>query len=104
MKLTIIVPTRDRNNSVIECVLAVDHNEADVIVVDDGSAQPVVLPSEYGRVIRHPRPRGRAAAINTGLKAARHDIVLIINDDIYAAPDIRSSGLPLESSGIPIFR
>src|SRR6059036_359013 len=88
MKLSIIVPTRDRNNSVIECVLAVNHNEAEVIVVDDGSAQPVVLPSEHGRVIRHPKHRGRAAAINTGLKAARHDMVLVINDDVYAAPNM----------------
>ncbi|PYS02121.1 MAG: hypothetical protein DMG15_25800 [Acidobacteria bacterium] len=88
MKLTIIIPTRDRNNSVVECVLALDHNEADVVVVDDGSVQQVVLPSDCARVIRHPRHRGRAAAINTGLKAARHDMVLIINDDIYAAPDM----------------
>src|SRR3989449_11704936 len=88
MKVSIIVPRRDRNHCVVECVLAVDRNEAEVIVVDDGSAHPVVLPSEHGRVIRHPRHRGRAAAINTGLKAARHDMVLIINDDIYAAPDM----------------
>src|SRR5207247_4774489 len=88
MDLTIVIPTRDRNNSVVECVLALEHNEADIIVVDDGSAQPVLLPSDCARVIRHERPRGRAAAINRGLKAAQHDMVLIINDDVYAAPDM----------------
>ena len=88
MDLTIVIPTRDRNNSVVECVLALEHNEADIVVVDDGSAQPVLLPSDCARVIRHERPRGRAAAINRGLKAAQHDMVLIINDDVYAAPDM----------------
>ena len=88
MNLTIIIPTRDRNNSVVECVLALDHNGAEVVVVDDGSDQPVVLPPNCARVIRHDRHRGRAAAINTGLKAARHDTVLIISDDVYAAPDM----------------
>src|SRR5207249_5750400 len=88
MDLTIVIPTRDRNNSVVECVLALEHNEADIVVVDDGSAQPVLLPSDCARVIRHERPRGRAAAINRGLKEAQHDMVLIINDDVYAAPDM----------------
>src|SRR5947199_10839787 len=88
MDLTIVIPTRDRNNSVVECVLALEHNEADLVVVDDGSAQPVLLPSACARLIRHERPRGRAAAINRGLKAAQHDMVLIINVVVYAAPDM----------------
>jgi hypothetical protein len=56
--------------------------------VDDGSEQPVVLPSKTARVIRQGRHRGRSAAINVGLKAASHDLVLIMWDDIYAAPDM----------------
>src|SRR5262249_35941838 len=88
MDLTIIIPTRNRNDSVVECVFALDHNTADIIVVDDGSDTPVALPSETARVIRHQRPRGRAAAINSGLREALHDTVLIIDDDIFAAPDM----------------
>jgi len=88
MDLTIIIPTRDRNGSVVECVLSLEHNEAEIIVVDDASDKPVVVRSEGTRVIRHDRHRGRSAAINTGLKAASHDLVLIIDDDIYAAPDM----------------
>src|ERR1051325_1451425 len=88
MDLTIIIPTYNRNDNVVECVLALDHNEAEILVVDDGSARPVVLDATTARVIRHDRHRGRAAAINTGMKAARHNLVLIINDDIYAAPDM----------------
>src|SRR3954453_472333 len=88
MDLTIIIPTSDRNNSVIECVAALDHNAAEIIVIDDASEQPVVLPAKAARVIRHERHRGRSAAINSGLKAASHDLVLIMWDDIYAAPDM----------------
>lgn len=88
MHLTIIIPTYNHNNSVAECVAALDHNAAEVLVIDDSSEQPVTLPANAARVIRHPRHRGRSAAINTGLKEASHDLVLIMWDDIYAAPDM----------------
>jgi len=86
MDLTIIIPTRDRN-AVVQCVHALEHNEAEIIVVDDASDDPVTLP-EPTRVIRLDRQRGRSAAINAGLAAASHDAVLVMNDDIYAAPDM----------------
>ena len=86
MDLTIIVPTRNRNTSVVECVLALERNEVDIIVVDDASEEPLALLSKRARVIRHDRRRGRSASINTGLKAALHDPVLIMDDDIYAGP------------------
>lgn len=85
LDLTIIIPTFNRNQNVAECVLALDHHDAEIIVVDDGSPQPVRLPGHV-RVIRHERNKGRAAALNTGLKAATHDLVLIVDDDIFAAP------------------
>src|SRR5688572_30695700 len=86
MDLTIIIPTRDRN-AVVQCVHALEHNEAEIIVVDDASDDPVTLP-EPTRVSRLDRQRGRSAAINAGLAAASHDAVLVMNDDIYAAPDM----------------
>ena len=88
MKLTIIIPTCNRNNSVVESVLSLEHNNAEIIVIDDASEQPVVLPANTARVMRLDRHRGRSAAINTGLRDAAHDVVLIMNDDIFAAPDM----------------
>src|ERR1051326_6313626 len=88
MDLTIIIPARDRNDRVVECVLALAHNEADIIVVDDGSREPIALPSNCGRVIRHNRHRGRPAAINTALREARYDTVLVMNDNICASPHL----------------
>ena len=52
MDLTIIVPTRNRNTSVVECVLALERNEVDIIVVDDASEEPLALLSKRARVIR----------------------------------------------------
>ncbi len=88
MDLTVIIPTYNRNNNVVECVYALDHVDADIVVIDDGSEQPVVLPSKTARVLRHNRHRGRGASINTGLRAAANDLVLIIDDDVYAAPEM----------------
>jgi glycosyltransferase involved in cell wall biosynthesis len=89
LELSIIIPTYNRNRNVAECVLALDHHNAEIIVVYDGSPQPVELPPDV-RVIRHERNKGRAAALNTGLQAATHDLVLLIDDDIFAAPDMVS--------------
>jgi tetratricopeptide (TPR) repeat protein len=88
MDLTIVIPTRNRNTRIQECVHALEHNEADIVVVDDAADEPVVVSAASARVIRHDRRRGRGAAINTGLKAALHEPVLILDDDIYAAPDM----------------
>jgi tetratricopeptide (TPR) repeat protein len=88
MGLSIVIPTRNRNNSLSDCIQALEHNEADIVVVDDASDEPVVLTSTQARIVRHSRRRGRGACINTGLNAARHDAVLIMDDDIYAAPDM----------------
>src|SRR6187455_998933 len=87
MDLSIIIPTHNRNSSLAECLLSLEHNEAELIVVDDGSTNPVQVASSI-RLIRHDTHRGRAAAVNTGLRAATHNLTLIIDDDIFAAPDM----------------
>jgi hypothetical protein len=87
MDLSIIIPTCNRNQQINECIQALGHNDAEIIVVDDASAIPVEVPPRV-RCIRHDSNRGRAASVNTALRAASHDVVLIIDDDIYAAPDM----------------
>jgi ADP-heptose:LPS heptosyltransferase len=87
VKLSIVIPTCNRNDVVSECISALEPAGSEIVVVDDGSAIPV-QPPPYVRLIRHDRNRGRAAACNTGLKAASNDLVLIIDDDIFAAPDM----------------
>jgi glycosyltransferase involved in cell wall biosynthesis len=87
MELSIIIPTYNRNSSLAECLQSLEHNEAELIVVDDGSSNPVEATPRI-RVLRHENHRGRTAAVNTGLRAARHNLAMIIDDDVYAAPDM----------------
>jgi glycosyltransferase involved in cell wall biosynthesis len=83
--LTIIVPTFNRNDVVVGCVGRLARSGAEIVVVDDASPRPVRLVDHPAvRLIRHDRNRGRAAAVNTGLRAATHDTVLVVDDDIYA--------------------
>jgi glycosyltransferase involved in cell wall biosynthesis len=69
-------------------VLAAVADAYEIIVVDDGSADgtPEILTAlsrQYPglRSIRHPQNRGYGAAVLTGLRAARHDLVLLCDAD-----------------------
>lgn len=61
------------------------------LVVDDGGTDETpagvsgVFPA--ARLIRHGRNQGFAAAVNTGLDAAAHPLVLLLNNDIRVEPD-----------------
>src|SRR5579862_5353491 len=61
----------------------------DWIVVDNGSTDGSAefAQSAGARVIRLGRNRGFAAAVNHGIKAARADLVAILNNDVQLAPD-----------------
>jgi glycosyltransferase involved in cell wall biosynthesis len=58
-------------------------NRFEVVVVDDGSPVPLSAgPDGLAlRMLRHAKPRGPAAARNTGWRAARGDLVAFIDDD-----------------------
>ena len=84
-ELSIIIPTYNRNGSVSECLEHLDYPNADIVVVDDGSPVRVDC-ADHVRLIRHGHNRGRAAAVNTGLRKALYDTVVILDDDIYATP------------------
>ena len=89
--LSVVIPTRDRPDRLLGAVRSVldqDHPALEVVVVDDGSgpstaealdrladADPRVV------VVRHSESRGASAARNTGLDAARGELVGFCDDD-----------------------
>jgi glycosyltransferase involved in cell wall biosynthesis len=89
---SIIVPTRDRPDylavalaSIVPQARAAD---AEVIVVDDGgSAGTRAVAERHGaRYLEHRAPQGPNAARNTGIAAARADVIVLVDDDVEA-PD-----------------
>jgi glycosyltransferase involved in cell wall biosynthesis len=88
---SIVIPTHDRPVLVRRAVAsALGQSLADieVIVVDDGSAQPFRLDDDDPRVriIRHDRARGVCAARNAGLGASNADWVTFLDDDDELLP------------------
>ncbi len=54
----------------------------EVIIVDDGSQQALKFPTKmYVRVLRHPRNLGNGAAIKTGARNARGDVLIFMDAD-----------------------
>lgn len=54
--------------------------KAEIIVVDDGS-EPAVTAPPYITVLRHPQNIGNGAAIKTGVRHARGDILVFMDSD-----------------------
>jgi glycosyl transferase family 2 len=88
--VSIVVPTRDRPELLaraVDSALAQTYQPIEVVVVDDGSADPVDLPSDPRlRVVRHASSRGSSTSRNSGLHSARGRWVTFLDDDDRLLP------------------
>jgi GT2 family glycosyltransferase len=78
---------------VLDALLRQDHALDAIVVVDNGSRQdPAQLQSSYPQVtlIRLAENMGLAYARNAGLARVASELVLLLDDDIYPAPDCLS--------------
>jgi len=93
MNVSVVVPTRDRPAALRRCLdaLAAQHDELEIVVVDDGSRDRAALSEAIdasgarARVVRGPG-RGPATARNLGWRAAAGDVVCFTDDDCTPAP------------------
>jgi len=107
--VSVVIATHDRLDSVERLVRQlgaqdVAGDEFEVVVVDDGSREPV-----SSRLDRHPLPcaltvlhqpnAGAAAARHRGISAARGDLVVVLDDDMQVAPDFLTSHLRAHPAG-----
>lgn len=83
-QVAVVVPVRDRHAG-LERTLTVLESVGQVIVVDDGSSTPVA-PRPGLDVVRHPAPRGPAAARNTGWRSTTLPVVAFVDADIEPEP------------------
>jgi glycosyltransferase involved in cell wall biosynthesis len=96
MQISVIVITKDEQPRLKLALVALARqsidwkHHAEIIVVDDGSAEPVgthIAPSgPQPRIIRHEKSRGRSAARNAGAALARGRRLLFLDGDVLMSP------------------
>lgn len=89
--VSIVIPAFDEElgiGPVVERVRAL-RSWAEVLVVDDGSRDRTaeVAAAAGARVVRHPYNKGNGAAVKTGIRAARGELVLLMDADGQHDPD-----------------
>ena len=90
--VSVVVRTKDRGvllAQALESLAASSYRALEVVLVNDGG-QPPPVPSDPPFALRRvdlPTNRGRAAAANAGVEAARGQYVLFLDDDDLVAPE-----------------
>ena len=96
--LSIVIPAKNEAGAIGDVVkTAIEaHPTAEVIVVDDGSADETANIAEQAgaTVIRHPESLGNGAAVKSGARAARGDVLAFMDGD--GQHDAREIGRLLE--------
>ncbi|MFC6790342.1 glycosyltransferase [Methylobacterium komagatae] len=96
---SVIIPSRDRIDLIsVACrgvLEATDYPAIELVVVDNGSADPAVLAfyeelqrDHRVRIVPYPHPFNFAAMVNAGVQAASGQVVVLLNNDI----GVRDSG------------
>jgi poly-beta-1,6-N-acetyl-D-glucosamine synthase len=88
LRISVIVPAFNEEKSIassIESLLALDYHDYEVVVVDDGSTDGTLeIARRYeGKVVRviHQDNRGKAEALNAGIRSATGVVVLTVDAD-----------------------
>ncbi len=92
MQLSIIIPTKDRSEVFDEtlryAVQAIDHFDAEIIVVNDSKLSQPLIPGEFKKVrLLNNLKMGVASARNAGAKESKGDLLLFLDDDIMISRD-----------------
>jgi glycosyltransferase involved in cell wall biosynthesis len=90
-KLTIVIPAYNEEANIAQVVRRTRATKplCEVIVVDDGSTDRTPLEAEAAgaRVVRHPYNKGNGAAVKTGIRAARGEVILLLDADGQHSPE-----------------
>ena len=88
---TVVIPAFNEQEAIADVVARVRGRGAwrEVLVVDDGSADlTAARATEAGaRVVRHPYNKGNGAAVKTGIREARGEVVLLMDADGQHDPE-----------------
>lgn len=99
IRYSVVVPAHEAGTDLVQCLAALKlaregygPDSVEIILVDDGSARPLEpLAHEYGaRCLRRPQAGGPAQARNLGAAQAGGEILVFVDSDVVAPPDIFS--------------
>jgi glycosyltransferase involved in cell wall biosynthesis len=98
--ISIIIPAKDEEDSILELcawisrVMTTHHFSYEVIFIDDGSAdstwlkiQEICFNNSSFKGLRFNRNFGKSAALHTGFKAAKGEVVITMDADLQDSPD-----------------
>lgn len=101
MKASVVIPAFNEEKFIARCLESIkkqDTGGLEIIVADDGSTdKTVMLARQYADQVLILDHKGCGAARNAGARAAKADILVFIDADMYLAPDcIRKLLIPIE--------
>lgn len=109
LQISVVIATRDRAASVVRLVTqlgaqTIDPGAVEIIVVDDGSEQPVsplLAQVQIGAALRGCRIpwSGQAAARHCGAEMAQGDILVFLDDDMQVAPGFLEAQIARHAAG-----
>ena len=104
-RITVIIPVYNTAAYLEKCVLSVMNQTLppyEVILVDDGSTdESPVLCDRFAQLyptqihVIHQKNQGLSSARNTGMDAARGDVLSFVDSDDYLSPEMYGTLLPL---------
>ncbi len=90
-EVSVVIPAYNEEEGIGAVVSALKAGRPwrEVLVVDDGSTDETAARAEAAgaRVVRHPYNKGNGAAVKTGIRSARGDVVLLMDADGQHAPE-----------------
>ena len=101
-RVSVVMPAYNSHDTIresVESVLAQSEDDLELIVVDDGSPEPLEgaltnLVDKRVQLVRHDRNRGIPAARNTGLRLARAGFLAYLDSDDLWEPEYVRTVLP----------
>ena len=94
--LSLVIVSYNRSRDLLECLAALDrqeHRDFEVLVVDNGGneAAHALLPLHPVKWLRMAENRGATHGRNVGVAHAAGEVVVFLDDDCQAAPDLTAA-------------